>query len=67
MMKEPEYEYDLKLQDGKSKLWYGRTPQDAAARYEDTFPGSKVVAWRWPVVDVIVGMDHPRLREHPCW
>jgi len=63
---QPQYEYDLKLANGTTVIWPGTTPEDAARRAEDCLR-LKVLGWRWPVVDVIVGMDHPRLREHPFW
>ena len=63
----PRWEYELKLASGKSVLWYGASPEDAAQNYAANHPGEQVVGWRWPVVDVIVGMSHPRLTESPLW
>jgi hypothetical protein len=41
-----ETEYELKLQNGKIKRFYGRDAQDAIKRYTDC-PGSQtVIAWR---------------------
>lgn len=51
-----EYDFDLKLSDGQCVTWPGRDGEDAAHRYADAHPGAVVVAWRWPVTELRVGM-----------
>jgi hypothetical protein len=38
--------YELKLDGGKSVVWEGKDPEDAALRYVDTFRAAVVVACR---------------------
>ena len=39
-------EYELKLQTGKVVTWEGRSEEDAARRYVDTFRDAVVIATR---------------------
>lgn len=51
-----EYEFELKLADGKIVNWVGANGEAAARRYVANDPGAVVVAWRHPRVDIHVGI-----------
>jgi len=51
-----EYDFDLKLASSAWVRWTGTSGPDAAQRYADAHPGAVVVAWRWPVTEMRIGM-----------
>lgn len=51
-----EYEFELKLANGKIVKWVGANGEAAAIRYAANDPGAVVVAWRHPRVDIHVGI-----------
>jgi len=48
--------YDLKLASGKVVQWEGKTGDDAARRYVDTFRDETVIAWRIPPHGLSIGL-----------
>lgn len=51
-----EQEFELKLASGRVVKWLGKNGEDAAYRYVDGFPGTTVIAWRYPKFEFKVGM-----------
>ncbi len=51
-----EYEFELKLENGKIVKWVGASGEAAARRYVANDPGAVVVAWRHPRVDIHLGI-----------
>ena len=49
-------QYELKLASGKTVIFEGETPQDAARRFVDLFRDETVIAWRnYPRHGLIIG------------
>jgi len=51
----PEYEFELRLANGRTVSWIGTDGVDAARRYANAHPGAIVIAWRHPKNEIRIG------------